>query len=143
MKPIEERFLSRVDRSPGTDCWIWLGRIDGDGYGCCLLVGLNTRQAHRAAYQLFVGPIPEGMDIDHTCRIRHCVNPSHLRPLDLNLNRQQTSWALRTHCVNGHEFTPENTRIAINQGRRAKRVRHCRACVRANTARYRAKRRVS
>lgn len=72
------RFWSKVDRSDAAGCWPWTaGRSTSRGYGLFLLDGRSTL-AHRVAYELVVGPIPEGLDIDHLCRNRACVNPAHL-----------------------------------------------------------------
>jgi uncharacterized Zn finger protein (UPF0148 family) len=79
-----ERFWKRVDKNGPDGCWLWKGTIKNrDGYGYVSLPGAPPRYkaAHRAAYELSKGPIPEGMVIHHKCRIRDCVNPDHLEPL--------------------------------------------------------------
>lgn len=72
----ERRFMSKVQKTPG--CWVWIGGGAGDGYGMFIV---NRRQwlAHRRAYEAFIGPIPTGMVVMHTCDVRRCVNPEHLR----------------------------------------------------------------
>lgn len=78
--PIGERFWSKVDKSG--ECWLWTGKITRDGYGCFTVhEGGKTKfhGAHRIAYILENGSIPDGMDIDHTCFVRACVRPDHLR----------------------------------------------------------------
>src|SRR6266496_2265386 len=79
------RFWAKVDRSGGSRaCWLWTGKTGRDGYG---RIGLGGRgalvrvRAHRFAYELLIGPIPDGLQIDHLCRVRHCVNPAHLEPV--------------------------------------------------------------
>lgn len=93
--------------------------------------------AHRVAYELRNGPIPEGQQVHHTCEHKWCVNPDHLSLTTLDghnaIHRKQ--WAInkvKTHCKHGHPFTEENTHRSRGQ-------RHCRACLRAASARYRAK----
>ncbi len=108
------------------ECWLWPLSRNTYGYGQTS-VNKKNRTTHRLAYELLVGPIPEGMVLDHLCRVRHCVNPSHLRVVT---NRENVLCgvsfaavnAKKTHCRHGHEFTPQNTRI----DRRGKR--YCRTC---------------
>lgn len=137
-----ERFWSHVDRR--SDCWLWTSALDNHGYGAFTLPG-KTAKAHRYAYELLVGPIPDGLTLDHVkargCRHRHCVNPAHLEPVSRGVNTMRGASPLainarKTHCKNGHEFTPENT-IVRPSGRR------CRTCDRAWRARRRSERRAS
>lgn len=75
---VEERFWSKVDRSGGPDaCWLWTG-APIDGYGTFTVSTGVSRRAHRVAYELQVGPIPAGLEIDHLCRVKLCVNVKHL-----------------------------------------------------------------
>jgi len=110
-------FWSRVEKSPG--CWTWTGTIDPGGYGHYKLG--QSQHAHRVAYELVVGPIPEGLELDHLCRNPSCVNPAHLEPVTHAENVRRGTVAQRTHCQKGHEYTPENTRM-----RNGARV--CREC---------------
>lgn len=127
----QERFWVKVDKQPD-GCWIWIGALDGHGYGSFHLNG-KTAYAYQVAYEWANGPRPAGLDLDHTCRERRCVNPGHLEPVTRgeNLHRSpitQTSInAAKTHCVNGHAFTPENTRRDP--------WRRCETCRRANARR--------
>ena len=73
-----ERFMQRGEPD---ECWPWLGGIDGRGYGCAAAGNGRAVKAHRLAYQLLVGPIPEGLELDHLCRNRVCCNPVHLEPV--------------------------------------------------------------
>lgn len=105
-------------------CWLWTGRVDRNGYG---RFSLGTeRLAHRVAFRLFVGPVPDGLELDHLCRSRSCVNPAHLEPVTRreNLRRSPLTNASKTHCVHGHEFTPANTVVRTRPGS----GRDCRAC---------------
>lgn len=130
-----DRFWSKVDRSGGPDaCWLWLGAPNPSGYGGFHVPSLGGRAAHRVSYILNVGPIPAGLQLDHLCRVRHCVNPRHLEPVTLaeNLRRgAESRHAEDTHCPHGHEWTPENTTYGT-QG-----YRRCRTCRREGLRRAR------
>jgi hypothetical protein len=94
-------------------CRIWLGRKDKDGYGRIKDRG-SDRQAHICAYELARGLVPAGLQLDHLCRNRACIDAEHLEAVTcrVNLMRGHTQAAMKaaqTHCVHGHEFTPENT----------------------------------
>jgi hypothetical protein len=130
---LPERISRRIAPS-ASGCWEWLGAHDRHGYGtttaCDRKVG-----AHRVVYEALVGPIPAGLVIDHLCRNRGCVNPSHMEPVTDRVNKDRgIASPTKTHCVHGHEFTPENTRHS--QGRR-----NCRACDRRRQAESKARRR--
>jgi hypothetical protein len=125
----EERFWLKVDRRGPDECWPWLGagakvRF---GYGLFKWAG-RVQPAHRASYEINVGPIPTGLYLDHLCRNPNCVNPAHLEPVtnEENLRRGRPNPAainaLKTHCIRGHEFTAENTYVT----RRGTRT--CREC---------------
>lgn len=114
-------------------CWIWQLKPNPDGYGR-ISVGEARLFAHRWSYAKHVGPIPDGLTVDHLCFVRLCVNPAHLRLLTPDANRRRQRSAFATHCVRGHEFTAENTYRLPDQTRRI-----CRACNRAAVARYRAR----
>ncbi|MGW4786168.1 HNH endonuclease [Streptomyces sp. NPDC004230] len=121
------RWHTRVREEGG--CWIWLGTLKADGYG-----KLNGRPVHRQFYQRLVGPIQAGMQLDHLCRALACVNPAHLEPVT-DLENKRRRYATYTHCINGHEFTADNTYTKPNGHR------DCRACIRARVAKYKATRR--
>jgi len=138
-----ERFMQYV-RLDSCGCWLWMGGKTSHEYGKFKLDGRNVR-AHRASYELFVGPIPEGLTIDHTCNVRLCVNPEHLEAVTGAENTMRSSGptalnARKTECVNGHPFDEANTYVLPNGGRA------CRTCQRAwyerkkDDPEYRAKR---
>lgn len=133
----EKRFMAKVAKD-STGCWVWNAKRSSGGYGRLKLNGRHL-QAHRVSYEMFVGPIPDGLDLDHLCRNRACVNPEHLEPVTRreNLLRGETVAAQRasqTRCIHGHPFTPENTMRASSGGRA------CRECNRQRSERWRASR---
>jgi hypothetical protein len=129
MRSLEQRFMEKIDYAD--DCWLWTAKCNNRGYGMFGMGG-KMRPAHRVAYELWIGLIPEGLDIDHLCAVRHCVNPSHLEAVTHRENLLRGSGfaavnAAKTHCPHGHEYTPENTyhNPNVNGGR------ICRTCKRA------------
>lgn len=126
-------FWSRVEKTGS--CWLWKSTVGRNGYGYFRTTKRN-RLAHRVAYELVVGPIPDGLHLDHLCRVRHCVNPSHLEPVTPGENIRRGEPANRTHCPREHEYTPENTRVRGGK-------RHCLACHRIHQANYLARKAAS
>lgn len=129
--PPDQRFLKKVAKEEG-GCWEWTAYIDHKGYG---VFGIDSRtlvKAHRYSYELHAGPIPEGMQLDHLCRVRHCVNPAHLEPVTPreNVVRGNAARPQITHCKHGHEFSERNTYI------NPKGNRECRKCRTDAVARY-------
>lgn len=124
----QARFWSKVDKRGPDECWGWRGVVKHTGYGE-IMIDAVLWQAHRYAYTLVVGPIPDGKVIDHLCRNRWCVNPAHMEPV----TRGENTWRgsphrIKTHCPHGHEYTPENTVIRGVAAGRPQRV--CRTCER-------------
>lgn len=115
-------------------CWIWTGRLNADGYGATNVDGHNL--AHRAFYEHFSGPIPDGMTIDHRCRVRACVNPDHLEPVPFieNLRRARRTWGEDGLCSKGlHDITdPANVQVSVGK-RNRRRCKPCRHIARAKS----------
>lgn len=106
-------------------CWLWRHGLNQGGYPLMSQNG-RTRSAHRWAYETFVGPVPPGLQLDHLCRVRRCVNPSHLEPVTAweNNHRSPLTNAAKTQCPQGHPYSPENTYVAPSNRR------FCRTCQR-------------
>ena len=116
----DERFFAKV-RERGA-CWVWRGGT-GSGYGRFRSGGRNVG-AHRYSWTLFKGPIPDGLQLDHLCRNRLCVNPDHLEPVTPHVNQKRMAAANpRTECKRGHGFSEENTYVHAKTG-----FRQCRTC---------------
>lgn len=121
------RFFSHVTRVLPSDCWIWTGSRAGRNLTYGSYAGKGS--AHRASYRIFVGPVPDGHDVDHLCGVHLCVNPAHLEAVTHEENMRRR-FSKMTHCKNGHEFTPEN--LYENAPQRA-----CKTCKRAAASRQR------
>lgn len=87
-RPLEVRFWEKVDKRGPTECWPWLGSKSGVGYGNLKLEARKNEYAHRVSYGINVGPIPDGLMVDHACMVRECVNPSHLRLATVKQNNE-------------------------------------------------------
>lgn len=125
----EHLMLSKIEPEDG--CWVWTSSFNGDGYA-----QFSSKRVHRRVYELAVGPIAEGMVLDHLCRNRGCVNPDHLEVVTVRENTLRgegpsARFARAAHCVKGHEFTAENTR------RIAGGYRVCKTCASAAEKAYR------
>jgi hypothetical protein len=119
-----QRLFTRVEFTES--CWLWRGSVSGDGYGGIRVSGRNQR-VHRVAYELLVAPVPDGLVLDHLCRVRNCVRPDHLEPVTGRVNTLRgetiTAKALAaTHCPQGHPYAGENL-LARRKGWRG-----CRQC---------------
>jgi len=129
------RILKRVSvQSPG--CWVWEGAKNPGGYGMVKVDG-RGQLVHRLVWTGLVGAIPEGLVIDHLCRVVACVNPDHLEPVTHTENVRRGAAphiagvrnANKTHCPQGHEYSEENTFTDAGS-------RRCRTCVRARLREY-------
>lgn len=120
--------LDLIHYEPMSGCWLWGGTYGYFGYGVFKYSGQKSRPAHRVVYEILRGEIQPGLHLDHLCRNHACVNPDHLEPVTSRVNTLRGVGpsavnAKKTHCKNGHEFTPENT-MFVDGGR----ARACRKC---------------
>ena len=134
-----ERVMAKVDKSGPVPagaphlgpCWIWFGHLNRTGYGQVNRGAKEGRAlVHRVLYEHHVGPVPQGLELDHLCSVRACCNPTHLEPVTHaeNVRRGRSAESVReraakrTHCNNGHPYTGDNFRITKDGRRR------CRVC---------------
>jgi hypothetical protein len=152
--PLIDRFRAVVTGAGSEECWVWRGAVRKNGYGVLSVEG-RKMAAHRLAYQLLTGPIPDGQELDHlchtrdltcpggnACRHRRCVNPAHLEPTTGRVNRlrgrsRPAANAVKTHCTHGHPFDDANTYITKSGGRA------CRACVARFQREYKARKKAA
>ena len=125
-----ERFDRKI-MPESSGCWIWIGCTNAGGYGQVRMSG-RTKTAHRVIYELLRGAIPEGLDLDHLCRTRACVNPQHLEPVTRQINLLRGERATPTHCKAGHPLVRENIYIYQRLNRLSPQVR-CKVCSRARS----------
>jgi hypothetical protein len=122
----EDTIWRRMILGPN-DCWLWTGPTY-HGYGQS-----GGDQPHRISYRELIGEIPQGLHLDHLCRIPACCNPWHLEPVTPSENSRR-KWAAYRTCKSGHDFTPENTKV------RTDGTRACRQCKRDRALRAKAER---
>lgn len=143
MKNTLQDFYPKIHKT--SNCWLWIGNINYAGYGEFNYQN-KTWRAHRMAYELFKGKIPNGKQLDHLCRVRHCVNPDHLEPVTTYENIMRgmapsAQAARRGNCEKGHPYTIENTRY-YRYKTRGRGCRICRQCHRDNQNRRNAELRI-
>lgn len=133
-----ERLFAYSDRTGGPDaCWPWIGAKVSKGYGSTLGPNGKIRTAHRLVYEYEVGPIPEGLTLDHLCRNKSCVNPAHLEPVTNAENARRASCLALGQCRKGHKVDSEAD-IMLMGGKP-----HCRQCRNEYMREYRAKRKAA
>ena len=131
------RFCTKIVIEPISGCWFWTGSLDSNGYPRVNINSIN-RRAHIISYEHFKGAVPLNMDCHHVCKNKHCVNPNHIKVISRYNHKQlhlgENIKAQQTHCINGHEFTEENTyyRCYRNWTQRA-----CNTCRRETSKRFR------
>lgn len=132
---LPERFWSKVSPEPNSGCWLWAAS-GSHGYGRFPFLKSEWLEkrgelAHRHAYKALVGPIPDGLELDHLCRVRCCVNPAHLEPVshaeNVRRGNSGSNTRSKTHCPQGHPYEGDNLRIGKNGKYLA---RYCIACTR-------------
>lgn len=115
---LAESIERKYEPEPNSGCWIWKHAINRpNGYGI-VWDGIKTRKAHRVLYEMFVGPIPPGKELDHLCRVRHCVNPKHLEPVTRRENLRRSPLVMALTCPSGHAYD-----LTLKNG-----WRRCRTC---------------
>lgn len=142
-KRLLDTVMSKVEMIPFSGCWLFYGGGPW-GYGTVtiwdyLTKSKKTIRAHRVTYEYFIGPIAPGLDLDHWCRVRCCVNPDHLEPVTSKVNNLRglspsSINAAKIACSKGHLFVEGNLKIISTTGER-----RCRMCERANKLAYRAR----
>lgn len=141
---LPDRFWVKVRSNPNTGCWEWIGQTSPTGYGV-FKFSSKMRRSHRVAYEVLVDLVPDGLVLDHLCRVRNCVNPAHLEPVTQAENvrrgvtppRKGRELKPRTHCPQGHPYDEANSYVRGN-GRRM-----CRACMRIRKQRNQQARRAA
>jgi hypothetical protein len=147
IRPAIDRFAEKIALTD-SGCIEWIGGLNGVGYGQFFRGRLShgdtgKTYAHRWSYEHHVGPIPEGLHLDHLCRNRACVNPDHLEPVTVreNLLRGEgvsAACAKKTHCPKGHPYSGDNLYTHPT-----KNMRRCRECARQQSAAARQQRKAS
>jgi HNH endonuclease len=137
-RPVRERLLSRLVLDPATGCLLWTGCLR-HGYGV-IEIGRKAVGVHRVAWELLVGPIPEGLELDHLCRNRACAAPAHLEPVTHRVNvlrgtSPAAAAALAVACPAGHAYDLVNTHVRKNG------KRDCLTCARERMRRNYARKR--
>lgn len=133
----KDRILAKIDVD-ANGCWLWQGTRRPDGYVQIRMPDEGLRYAHRVSYEAFVGPIAEGMTLDHLCRVRHCVSPFHLEVVTHRENCLRGTGvsaiaAAKTHCPRGHEYDTVGS----------KGERRCSTCLRDQKRAYKRRQRVA
>lgn len=141
-KSLAERFWVKVNKNGSLSshrpdlgpCWIWIAAINAKGYGI-MSVDVGSTLVHRISYKISGGVIPDGMQIDHLCRVRNCVNPKHLEVVTPRINTHRgygpaAMRARKTHCPKEHPYSGDNLYVSPTGNRQ------CRICIRQNQRNY-------
>jgi hypothetical protein len=123
---LDPRVERNIMPEPNSGCWLWTGTVTTHGYGQFAYYGIKHRSAHRYVYEQINGRVPDGLVLDHKCRVRSCVNPDHLEPVTYAENTRRgvlaeanrRRFSALTHCKQGHPFSGENLYMQPN-GKRA------------------------
>ena len=136
-RSVHDRFWAKANGSGVDTCWKWTSAFCRQGYGMFWMFG-GGRLAHRVAYELMIGEIPEGLDLDHLCHQRDCVNPWHLEPVTrrVNVRRGEACRSTNTECANGHPWTEETK--TLHHG-----SIECRICARESMRMWRSRQAVA
>lgn len=133
MTTINERFVSRhIVNEAG--CWVWQGGLVKGGYAQLSING-SRQYAHRVAYEMYKGKIPDHLEIDHKCRVRNCVNPEHLEAVSHQENMKRSTAGkpnrVKTHCPAGHPYSGQNLYIQPSNNSRI-----CRICMKKSGRKF-------
>ena len=139
--PLPASFWAKIDKAGPIpvarpdlgNCWVWTSWLS-QGYGRTYVNGRKNVLVHRAVYEELVGPFPVGLEPDHLCMNRACCNPAHIEPVTRSVNVKRGhagEWLAakqkaKTHCPQGHPYSPDNTYVHPKNGQR-----HCRQCMQA------------
>ena len=143
-RPVMDRFMEKFTPEPNSGCWLWTAALNNLGYS---VIGVGsaydgtrrTALAHAVAWELFLGGLPEHLDLDHKCRVPSCVNPDHLELVTHRENicrgknsslRSEGKWKRQTHCQRGHPLSGTNLYVPPDG------TRNCRACRRFANKQY-------
>jgi hypothetical protein len=136
-RPLLAKHAGHMERDALYGCWLWVDSLDRDGYGTIWTGG--PKQAHREFYKQLVGPVADGLVLDHLCRRRACVRPDHLEPVKGAVNDLRRSWrvrARRTRCGNGHDLSTCITTPSSANGGGGRLCRTCQGPGKGLDARY-------
>jgi hypothetical protein len=129
MPSLRQRIESKFIPEPNSGCFLWLGYLNDKGYAK-IRIGNQLQFVHRVYYEMERGPIPAGTVTDHLCKVKCCVNPAHLEMVTSQVNGQRAGRPRQFYCLQGHEFTPENTGVYARSSRKGY-YRRCKICFNA------------